>query len=86
MFVASTVVVWVAMTAILVVVPDQLNRWLPLEISRVVGWAVAVSVWVLTVEEQWKARFGPLARFAFQLILWVGAAVTAMWIVERVAR
>jgi len=83
-FVVSNVVVWLTMTAILVVVPDQLDRWLSLEISRVVGWAVAVSVWVLTVEPQWKERFGPLARFAFQFVLWVGAALTAIWIIEQV--
>jgi hypothetical protein len=73
------------MTGILVIVPDQLDRWLSLEISRVVGWAVAVSLWVLTVEQQWKERFGPLLRFPFQLVLWVSAALTAIWISEQAA-
>ena len=84
-FVSSNVVVWFLMTGILVIVPDQLDRWLSLEISRVVGWAVAVSLWVLTVEQQWKERFGPLLRFAFQLVLWVAAALTAIWISEQAA-
>jgi hypothetical protein len=82
-FVSSSVGVWVLMTIILVVVPDWLDRWVSLEIARVVGWAVAVSVWVLTVEQQWKERFGPFLRFLFQLVLWVGAALTAIYISEQ---
>jgi hypothetical protein len=37
---------------------------------------------VVAVESQWKARFGPLTRFVLQLILWVGAAIVALWISE----
>ena len=51
--------VWVLMTAILVVVPDPLERWLGLELARVLGWAVACGVWVVAVESQWKARVRP---------------------------
>jgi hypothetical protein len=81
-FVALNFAVWLLMTAILVVVPDTLEAWLGLEIARVVGWAVACGVWVVAVESQWKARFGPLTRFICQLILWVGAAIVALWISE----
>jgi hypothetical protein len=82
-FVVANVLVWVLMTAILVVVPDFLEGWVGLEISRVLGWAVACGVWVVVVESQWKARFGPLTRFAVQLVLWVGAALVAIWISDH---
>ena len=78
-FVLRNALVWVLMLVILVVVPDQLERWLPFEITRVIGWAVAVSVWVIVVEQEWRARFGPFARFGFQLLLWVSAALLASW-------
>ena len=38
----ANLVVWLVMVAILVVVPDSLERWMSLEVARVVGWAVAV--------------------------------------------
>jgi hypothetical protein len=82
-FVGANVLVWLAMTAILVVLPDQLERWLPIQVCRVIGWAVACGVWVVTVEEQWKRRLGPLARFALQLVLWVSAAVFALWLDDQ---
>jgi len=82
-FVTANVVVWLVMTAILVVVPDMLTRWLSLEVSRIIGWGVASSIWVVAVEQQWKARFGPFARFFLQLILWVGAALVAIYISEQ---
>lgn len=82
-FVTINVVVWFVMTAILVVVPDLLDRWMPLEFARVVGWGVAGSVWVVSVEHQWKLRFGPLARFFLQLVLWVSAALVAITISEQ---
>jgi hypothetical protein len=66
------------MVAILVVVPDLLATWIPLEVARGVGWAVACSAWVLTVERQWQARFRPLPRVALELVLWVAAAVVAV--------
>lgn len=79
-FVVRNVLVWVLMAAILVVVPDQLQRWMPFEIAGILGWTVAVSVWVVVVERQWQARFGPFARFGFQLVLWLSAALVATWI------
>jgi hypothetical protein len=82
-FVAANAVVWLTMTAILVVVPDALERWMPIEIARVVGWAVACSVWVIAIERQWQERIGPLARFGLQLGLWVAAALTATWISDQ---
>jgi hypothetical protein len=75
--------VWLAMVVILVVVPDYLERWIPLEFARVVGWAVACGVWVVVVEREWQARAGPFARFFLQLVLWVAAAVLAIWISEQ---
>ena len=66
------------MVAILVVLPDSIARWLPLEVSRVIGWAVACTVWVVTVEQQWKVRYGPLTRILAQFILWVTAALFAL--------
>ena len=82
-FILANVVVWLMMTAILVVVPDTLERWMRLEIARVIGWAVACSVWVIAVERQWQERVGPLARFGLQLALWIAAALTAIWISEQ---
>ena len=79
-FVVANVLVWMAMTAILVVLPDQLERWLPIQVCRVIGWAVACAVWVVTVEERWQTRVGPIARFALQLVLWVSAAIFALWL------
>jgi hypothetical protein len=71
------------MTAILVVLPEQLERWLPYQVSRVIGWAVACGVWVVTVEQQWKTRYGPLVRFAVQFVLWVSAALFALWLDDQ---
>jgi hypothetical protein len=34
----------------------------------------------MVVEQAWRARFGPFARFGFQLVLWVSAALLASWI------
>jgi hypothetical protein len=83
-FVAANVCVWLVMVAILVVVPDWLNRWVSVELGRGMAWAVACGVWVIAVEAEWKARFGVLSRFVLQLILWVGAALVAIWISEQV--
>ena len=82
-FLAVNVLVWLLMTAILVVVPDTIDRWVGLELARVIGWAVACGLWVVTIEGQWKRRFGPFTRFVCQLVLWVLAAVVAMWISEH---
>ena len=82
-FLAVNFLVWLVMVGILVVVPDQLERWLGLELSRVVGWAVACGVWVVAVERQWQERFGPFTRFGLQLVIWVSAALLASWISEQ---
>lgn len=82
-FVIANALVWLTMTAILVFVPDGLERWMSLEIARVIGWAVACSVWVVAIERQWQERVGPLARFGLQLVLWVSAAVVASWISDQ---
>ncbi len=82
-FIVRNALVWILMVVILVVVPDELNRWIAIDIARVIGWAVACGVWVIVVEQEWKARFSPLARFALQLVLWVGAALLAMWISDQ---
>lgn len=82
-FVFANVFVWFAMTAILVVLPEQLERWMPLQVSRVIGWAVACGVWVVTVEQYWKARYGPFVRFVVQFVLWVSAAILALWIDDQ---
>jgi hypothetical protein len=82
-FIAANTAVWLVMTAILVVVPDTLARWMSLEIARVVGWAVACGVWVVAVERSWQDRAGPFTRFAVQIVLWVSAAVVAIWVSEH---
>jgi hypothetical protein len=79
-FLLVNVLMWVVMTTILVVVPDQLERWLPIEIARVVGWAVASGLWVVVLQQQWRSRVGPFTLFALQLVLWVSAALVAIWI------
>jgi hypothetical protein len=84
MFIGVNVLVWLIMVLILVVVPAFLERWLAVEVSLFIGWAVACSVWVVAVERRWQARFGPFVRFALQLMLWVGAALVATWISGQV--
>jgi hypothetical protein len=79
-FILRSALVWVLMVLILVVLPDALDGWLSIEVGRVVGWAVACGVWVVIVEQEWKSRFGPFTRFVLQLVIWVAAAVLAMWI------
>ncbi len=79
-FVLANFAVWIVMTAILVVVPDLLEHWMPLAIARVVGWAAACGVWVIAIERHWERRVGPLARFGVQLGLWMLAALAATWI------
>jgi hypothetical protein len=82
-FIALNVVTWLAMVVILVIVPDTLERWMPVAIARVVGWAVACSVWVIVVERHWQSRVGPFVRFFAQLVLWVAAASLAIWISDQ---
>ena len=79
-FVVTNVVMWLVMTVILVVVPDALERWMSLELARVVGWAVASGFWVIVLQQPWRARVGPFALFAIQVALWISAALVAIWI------
>jgi len=83
-FVVTNALVWLAMTVLLVVVPEALAHWIDIQVARVLGWALACGVWVVTVEAQWKARYGPLARLALQFVLWVAAALTAMAISDLI--
>ena len=82
-FVALNIAMWLLMVAILVVVPDTLERWLSLELARVTGWGVAGAVWALAIEAEWRKRTGPIVRFFVQTILWVTAAFVAIWISDR---
>jgi hypothetical protein len=82
-FVAANALMWIVMTALLVVVPDSLESSLGFELARAIGWAVACLVWVVTLEPAWKARVGPITRFFLQLILWVSAALVAAWISDQ---
>jgi hypothetical protein len=79
-FVAANAVMWVVMIAILIGVPELVDRWMPIEVARALGWAVASGVWVIALQQQWRSRVRPLTLFAVQLGLWVSAAVVAMWI------
>jgi len=81
-FLLLNILMWAVMTAILVIVPDRLERWLSIEIARVIGWAVASGFWVVVLQQQWRMRVGPFTLFALQLVLWVSAAVVAIWISE----
>ncbi|HET9372166.1 MAG TPA: hypothetical protein VFO19_18020 [Vicinamibacterales bacterium] len=82
-FLALNAVVWIAMVIILVVVPDWLESWFPLEVARVIGWAVACALWVVAVERHWQRRVGAFARFFLQLLLWVSAALVAIWVSDQ---
>lgn len=79
----ANVGMWLVMTAILVALPDQLDRWLDLSMARAVGWAVAGAVWVVAIERHWQARMGALARFPLQVVLWASAAMAAMWLSDQ---
>jgi len=81
-FFVANVLAWLLLVAIMVLVPDYLGRWVSLEVSRVVGWAVASGIWVVALQPRWRARVGPLALFGVQFVTWVSAAILAMWISE----
>ena len=83
-FVIVNVVMWLVMTAILTVVPDALARWLSLEFARVVAWGFASGLWVVALQQPWRARVGPFTLFALQVLLWVSAAFVAIWISDTV--
>ncbi|MBP6715891.1 MAG: hypothetical protein KA205_03450 [Acidobacteria bacterium] len=82
-FVILNVMLWFVMTGILLVLPDQLVRWMDLSVGRAVAWAVAGAVWVVAIERQWQARMGALARFPLQVLLWVSSALVAMWLSDQ---
>jgi hypothetical protein len=71
------------MVVVLVVVPDTLERWMPLQIARVCGWVLASGLWVAILERDWQDRFSPLPRFALQLLAWLAAALAATWISDQ---
>ena len=79
-FLLVNAVVWLLMTTILVVVPDTLERWMTLEVARVIGWAVGYGVWVVAVEQRWREQMGPIKRAVLQFVLWVSAALLAIWV------
>lgn len=71
---------WLVMTAVLVLVPDTLSRWVSIEVARVTGWAIASGLWVVALQQPWRHRVGPLTLFLLQLALWVSAALVAIMI------
>jgi len=79
-FIGLNAVMWVVMTAILVILPDALDRWVDITIARAFAWAIAGCVWVVAIERQWRARMGALARFPLQVGLWASAALVATWL------
>jgi hypothetical protein len=81
-FVFRNVIVWIAMTSILVIVPDSLERWLGLEIARIAGWVGACAVWVVSVESLWKARYRVLPLFFIRITFWLSTAWVAIKISE----
>ena len=76
--------VWIVMVAVLVVVPDALEHWMPLEVARVCGWVLASGIWVAVLEREWRERFAPVPRFALQIAIWLSAALTAIWVSDQV--
>ncbi len=85
-FLVKNLAAWLLMVVVLVVVPDSLEPWLGMEIARIVGWATAFPVWLILVERDWQARFGPLARVALQVPFWIAAALLAIWISDQAGR
>ena len=79
-----SVAVWILMVVVLVVVPDSLEQWMPLNIARVCGWVLASGMWVVILDRAWQARFTPLVRFPLQITAWLTAALTAAWISDIV--
>ena len=83
MFIGLNIVMWLVMTAILIILPDQLDRWVDISIGRAIAWAVACAVWVLAIERQWRTRMGALARFPLQVLLWASSAIVATWLSDQ---
>lgn len=82
-FLVANACAWLLMVVVLVVVPDQLARWTSIEVARVTGWAIASGMWVVLVGAGWQQRVRPLTRFGVQFVLWVSAALLAIWISEQ---
>lgn len=79
-FIVANVCMWAVMMAVMVLVPDTLDRWVSLTIGRALGWAVASGLWDVVMQPAWRRRVGPLALFAIKLPLWVSAATAALWL------
>ena len=79
-FIALSGVVWLVMIAVLIVVPDALEDWIPLPVARVFGWVLASGIWVAVVERQWRERFSPIPRFLIQIVVWLSAALIAVYV------
>jgi hypothetical protein len=74
---------WIVMVVVLVLVPDTLEQWMPLNIARVCGWILATGLWVVVLDRAWQARFTPLVRFSLQIVAWLSAALLAVWISDQ---
>ena len=87
-FVAWSGAVWLVMIVVLIVVPDSLEDWMPLPIARVCGWVLASGIWVAVVEREWRERFSPIPRFLIQIVVWLSAALIAVYVSDyfRVGR
>jgi hypothetical protein len=73
-------IVWLIMVIVLVLVPDALEAWMPLDIARVCGWVLASGIWVAVLERDWREQVPPLPRFVLQVAIWLTAALTAITI------
>ena len=73
-------VVWIVMIVVLIVVPDALEGWMSLPAARVCGWVIASGLWVAIVEREWRERFSPIPRFLVQILVWLSAALIAIYI------
>jgi len=87
-FVAWSGAVWLVMIVVLIVVPDSLEDWMPLPVARVFGWVLASGIWVAVVEREWRERFSPIPRFLIQIVVWLSAALIAVYVSDyfRVGR
>ena len=82
-FAARSFAVWLVMVAVLVLVPDALERVLSLQVARICGWVLASGLWVAILEREWRERFRPVTRFTLQIGAWLSAALVAIWISDQ---
>ena len=80
---AKSAVVWVVMVVVLVLVPDALESWMPLDFARVCGWVLASFIWVVVLNREWESRLRPLVRFPLQIFASASAALLAVWISDQ---